>query len=283
MRAVDLSFSRVSPDWCRIRRLEGFDMFIQCLWLGGHQDNSGIRAVAQANLKDAREAGFITAGYLNTNPWFEAAISLAEAQRNAGAEWDSLAYVFNDVEIDGVTEAQIKAHCEAITAAQKKISIYSAKWFWDKIGNPKWPWLLDYPLWAAQYDGDPKAPIRLFGPWKEVFGKQYQGTTNLDGVSVDLNEFDLTVEENDMPDPIFQDPAGRQAQVGVAGKHEIGNPEHAAALITGGAKVVSVSAALFDEIPGVRDVTGGTVALDQAALDAIAKAVNDELAKRQQT
>ncbi len=221
MNGIDVSFSRVSPAWCQHRVAEGVRVFVQCLWTGGYQAHPGIRAVAEANLKDAREAGMITAGYLNTNPWFPANISLIEAERNANTEWDRIGenapgwhpfaggVVFNDVEISGVTEAQIKEHCEAITGAGKKTAIYSARWFWTgHLGNAQWPWLLDYDIWAADYDHDPDiASAALFGPWSkaDVIGKQYEGTVDVEGVDIDRNIFDLaffgdsgTGQEDDM-------------------------------------------------------------------------------------
>ena len=195
MKGIDVSFSRVSPVWCQKRVSEGYRVFVACLWTGGYQSKPGIMAVSEANLRDAREAGMITAGYLNTNPWWPASTSLNEAKLAAGAEWEKIPIVFNDVEIPAVTEAQIKAHCEAITGAGKRTAIYSARWFWTGpyMGNPQWPWLKDYKIWNAYYDGDPdidfgKAP---WGPWTvaDVIGEQYGGT-DIEGVTVDWNTFD---------------------------------------------------------------------------------------------
>lgn len=168
---------------------EGYRVFVQNLWPGGYANPI---TVAESNLRQAREAGLIPCGYINTNPWFSANISLLEAKANAGAEWEHLAVVFNDIEIAGVNEAQCRQHTEAIVAEGKRTAIYSAKWFWDSIGNPQWPWLKSYGVWVADYDGDPNiATSRLFGPWAldDVVGKQYTNTTDLAGVSVDINEF----------------------------------------------------------------------------------------------
>lgn len=208
MKGLDVSFSRISKEWAVRRVTEGYRVFVACLWTGGYKSKPGIVAVAEANLRDARDAGMITAGYLNTNPWFDAAVSLNEAKIAAGAEWDRLGIVFNDVEIPGVTEVQIKSHCEAITGAGKRPAIYSASWFWSgKLGNPKWDWLRAYKVWNAYYDGDPdidfnKAP---WGPWTsaDVIGEQYGGT-DIEGVTIDWNVFDEAFftpqpEEDDMP------------------------------------------------------------------------------------
>lgn len=196
---LDVSFARISRAWADRRAAEGVRIFVQNLFTGGYQNNAGIKAVAEANLCDARGAGLITAGYLNTNPWWGARQSLNTARVNAGAEWPGLAAVLNDVEIAGVTEAHVKEQCEAIVGAGKLTAIYSARWYWaGHLGDAQWPWLKAYRIWAADYDGDPRiAATTLYGPWSmaDVMGKQYAGTMNIEGVDADLNTFDLSFFE----------------------------------------------------------------------------------------
>lgn len=207
MRVLDASFSALPPGWAAARKAEGYGAFIQCLWPGGYANRI---TTAEGNLRQAREAGLIPCGYINTNPWFPSGVSIAEAKKNAGAEWAHLPVVFNDIEITGVTEAHCKAHTDAVVAEGKRTAIYSAKWFWDTLGNPQWPWLKQHGVWVADYDGDPNiATSRLFGPWTlaDVVGKQYTNTTDIGGVSVDINEFrdnffqapGQAPEEDDMP------------------------------------------------------------------------------------
>jgi len=44
------------------------------------------------------------------------------------------------------------------------------------------------PLWYAHYDHSPSfADFTPFSSWKTPFAKQYAGTTNMCGGSVDLN------------------------------------------------------------------------------------------------
>jgi hypothetical protein len=196
MNGIDVSFSRASAGWFVNRSLEGVKVFVQCLWTGGFLNNESLKSVAERNLRNAREAGLITAGYLNTNPWWSPTVSLTAAKNNAGAEWDKISIVFNDVELPGIDEGHIKAHCDAIEGAGKKTAIYSARWFWDgHLGNPTWPWLKQYKIWVADYDGDPNfSTALLFGPWTvgDIIGKQYRGTTDVEGVQVDFNNFDLS-------------------------------------------------------------------------------------------
>lgn len=59
-------------------------------------------------------------------------------------------------------------------------------------------------------------------------------------------------EDSNLPDPIFKTPSGKRAQVGVAGKHPIGDDEHERALIAGGAKVVTISERLWNLLAVVK-------------------------------
>ena len=160
--------------------------------------------MAEANLEDFANAGFFIGGYINANPWYDIDVCLENARLNAGGMWDILTVVAVDVELDGIIEADIKDMCAAVRSAGKKDPIYSAAWFWrDRLGNPVWPWLKEHKIWEAYYDSDPDIDFlsRRFGPWElaDVCGEQYQGTTKIDGVAVDLNLFDLSYwQENDM-------------------------------------------------------------------------------------
>ena len=52
------------------------------------------------------------------------------------------------------------------------------------MGN--WETFTDMPLWDANYSQPDFVP---YGGWTERYGHQYQGTTMLDGVQVDLSRF----------------------------------------------------------------------------------------------
>lgn len=210
VNGLDCSFSRISPQWAQERLGEGWKVFVQCLWTGGYLNNPAIRSVAELNLRDARDAGMIISGYINANPWFPASESIREAKKNAGATWHNLDVVFVDVEIPQTTLVQVRELCEALKADGKRVSIYSARWFWKgTLGNPTDPWLLEYPLWNAFYDNSPDIdfPANPYGPWNSVIGEQYQNTTNLGNVNVDLNVFEdsffsgggsIPIQEDDM-------------------------------------------------------------------------------------
>lgn len=196
---LDLSFSRAPRDWWRRRYADGFRVMVQCLWTGTLSPEP-----ARENLRDARLEGFVTAGYAVVNRLL-AATTLERALAAAGDEWPRLAAVFIDVEVDGVREATIRDSLEAVSAAGKRAAIYSARWFWaGHLGDPQWPWLLGYRIWNAYYDGEPDLDFERapWGPWSaaNVAGEQYTGTTNIEGVDVDLDRFDLEffTREDDM-------------------------------------------------------------------------------------
>jgi len=196
VKGFDIAFSRLSRPWLKARYLEGNRVIVQNLWTGGYGNNARLREIAEANLADAYAEGFLIAGYANANPWYPVYKCMAEIKLNAGKMWDVLRVVAEDVEIPLVTEAQVHDLCLALEGEGKLVPIYSAAWFWkETIGNPTWPWAKEHKLWEAYYDYDPDIDFlnRRFGPWElaDIMGEQYQGTTILDGVDVDLNIFDL--------------------------------------------------------------------------------------------
>lgn len=191
---LDVAFSATTLEWWQARYAEGYQIMSQDLWTGGYSNNRRLFEVAEPNLRNAREAGFICFGYVNAGPWYPADTALLLARQNAGREWSQLSRVAVDVEIEGVTEDHVWDLCEALKADGKQVCLYSARWFWvDKLGNPQWEWLKEYPLWNAFYDSDQDIdfPSARYGPWANVIGEQYQGTTDIDGVEVDLNSFDI--------------------------------------------------------------------------------------------
>src|SRR5216117_3643701 len=90
VKGLDVSFSATTADWWLRRAAEGYRAMSQCLWTGGFENNAGIRAVAESNLRFAREAGFACSGYINAAPpnWWSDDVALTESAKNADAEWE---------------------------------------------------------------------------------------------------------------------------------------------------------------------------------------------------
>src|SRR3989337_1290427 len=85
MKGLDLSFAKPPLDWWQRRKAEGYRIAFICLWTGGYAGNAGIKAVAETNLRNARLAGLIVAGYANASPptWWPLATQVAEIRNHA--------------------------------------------------------------------------------------------------------------------------------------------------------------------------------------------------------
>src|SRR3989304_4811224 len=156
MKGLDISFARPPLDWWQRRRAEGFEVIFQCLWTGGYAGNEGIRAVAATNLRNARLAGLIVAGYANASPptWWPLATQVAEIRANAGSEWAALDRIAIDLEISGLTMERAFELADALAAEGKRTDIgYTARWFWvGHFGHSVDPRALRSMLWPAKYD-----------------------------------------------------------------------------------------------------------------------------------
>jgi hypothetical protein len=153
---------------------------------------------AFSNIEALARAGLAIAAYVVANP----ALPLRVYEDIARLAKDfPLRAVFVDIEPTEtipariLTESALRAICEKVCETfSLPTGIYTGAWVWSRLGNPKWPWLRDFPLWTARYDGRFDLPAReSYGPdgWR-VVGKQFRGTTRTSNwlVSVDLNAFD---------------------------------------------------------------------------------------------
>ena len=201
---LDGSFTggKVVPvEWFQRRHAEGYRVWAQCVWTGGYAGNDGIKRVASGNLLNAEAGGLEIMAYANASPptWWPLARQMQEIKTNCGAAWERLQLLPVDVEIPGITHARVAELADALLAAGKNQAIevlYTARWFWvGHMGDSKSIAWRRFRLWSAHYDWNPDIDFghHLYGPWPlvELIGEQYQGTTRLDGVDVDLNVFDV--------------------------------------------------------------------------------------------
>jgi uncharacterized protein CbrC (UPF0167 family) len=189
---LDASFSRIDWDAVLGALPERPRVYVQCLWTGGFAYYQTLLQVAEHNLRGARERGIITAGYINASPWFPAELCFEKGRQAAGAEWGRLSRLAVDVELPGIRLADVKRLCE-LCAQHRPTCIYTGRWFWvGHMNNAQDAWLLNYPLWAAQYDGQFNLNIVPYGPsgWR-VVGKQYGGG-QVAGSEFDWNAFDMS-------------------------------------------------------------------------------------------
>src|SRR3972149_4188548 len=197
MKVLDVAFSPISLSWCKARKAEGWEGLIQNLWTGGYAGNDGLKSVARNNLTNAKAAGMKIAAYANASPpdWWSIDIQIKEIKANAGSMWDQLENIAIDVEIPKITLARVYELAGALTTLGKTVNVlYTARWVWTgHMGNREDAAWRRWKLWSAHYDWNPDIDFAgsPYGPWTlaDVVGEQYQGTTNLGGVSVDLNIF----------------------------------------------------------------------------------------------
>lgn len=186
-QALDISFGAqfVTPQWCKDRIADGWELLIVNLWAGATDMPYAERA-----LRYWREAGGRTQAYFAINGSRQPLGHFNKAFLAAGEEWPYLERVWVDCEIDGVLVDQVRGALELVKATQKPTGIYTAYWFWtEHMGNTDD--FADYPLWNAFYDGDPDIDFSryLYGGWSmdKLYLEQYQGTTDISGVECDLN------------------------------------------------------------------------------------------------
>src|SRR5574341_1944407 len=101
---------------------------------------------------------------------------------------------------------------------------------------------------VAQVRAAASAPLPVAGHRTWAL-PEYPTSCPGDRLNARLSELEHYQEDSDMPDPVFREPDGTQAQVGLLGKHSIGNAAHAEGLIAGGAKLVDVPAGTLAGIP----------------------------------
>jgi hypothetical protein len=193
---IDLSFSDVAKagtDWLDSLPHGRPAIAVQNLFTGWATPRPAF-----SNIEALARAGLAVAAYVVANPALPLRVYEDIARR---AKDFPLRAVFVDIEPTEtipahiLTENALRAICEKVREAfGLPTGIYTGAWVWSRLGNPKWPWLADFPLWTARYDGRFDLPAReSYGPegWR-VVGKQFRGTTRTASwlVSVDLNAFD---------------------------------------------------------------------------------------------
>ena len=287
MKALDLSFSSASIAWCQAQKVAGWALLIQNLWTG-----VSTPSPARANLANAWQAGMLTAGYTVVNN-LSGVTAINKAATAAGPEWAHLAFVSVDVEVT-TTAAIVREAVDGLRAQGKKVCIYTGGWFWNRF-NLAGHDFSDVPCWLADYDGNSAmdtAPLAKLGP---VIGKQYKNSHDLGGVTVDANTFNASFiqEESDMPKMRFvKAPTGPEWVTNGVFKMGITDDQIKTDLVNLGLAepgTLTVAQVFVDwlidypkDMGGLNTRMDALAASADADLAAIAKAVNDELARRQQ-
>lgn len=70
----------------------------------------------------------------------------------------------------------------------QSVGIYTSYYNWQSIVGLGWTGVSQYPLWYAHYDNNPSfSDFTSFGGWSRPSIKQYNGSSTICGVGVDLN------------------------------------------------------------------------------------------------
>jgi len=207
IRALDLSVysGPTSAKWMRDRYAEGWRLAVIGSW-HGNSTNPYVRD----QMGYARTAGMKIATYIALSSWHSGDEQVQEARYAIGDYWPELEFVALDMELPGLLAIDLVDALREVGSSPRPI-IYSGYWWWT-------PWARDHisslwrdiPAWVAYYDGlaqmssstptgihmNALRPLTGLGP---IIGKQYAGTTIIDGVAVDLNVFDASfLKEDDM-------------------------------------------------------------------------------------
>lgn len=193
--AVDMSFDSLSLDEANLLKLAGVKVIVQCLWTAAQQPPSRVE-----NLRVAQQAGFTEPGYAIGG---YASINSSQAgdwhmeQAISGVPQDllqNLVKIVVDVELQGIKVADIRKAVNYIHGIGKPRDLYTSYNVWMNyldVRNPQE--FSDCGLWNAFWDNHPDFdfPTLLFGDWQphQVWGEQWSGGTNVQGVFVDRNQF----------------------------------------------------------------------------------------------
>ncbi len=193
--AVDMSFDRLSLDEAKLLKLAGVRVLVQALWTAAQQPPLRVE-----NLRVAEQAGFTEPGY--------AIGGYASINANQPGDWHmdqaiagipqdllgKLKKIAVDVELRGIKVVDIRKAISYIHDTGKPRDIYTSYNVWMNyldVRNPQN--FTDCGLWNAFWDNNPDFdfPSLTYGGWRpnQVWGEQWSGGTNVQGVFVDRNQF----------------------------------------------------------------------------------------------
>lgn len=184
---VDVSFDQIDPPEATLLKGAGVKVGVQCLYTGAARP-----AVRVANLRNLAAAGIKIAGYASITGQGGAQSMQAARADMPNDLWDSLSWVFVDVEWPTNTLAQVTEAIATLSAMGKAGAVYTSYNQWHNVmGNPPHP--AGSKLWNAYWDGDADFdyPSLPFGGWptEDVIAEQWSGGTNVPGAFADRNQF----------------------------------------------------------------------------------------------
>lgn len=164
----------------------GTEVAVVGAWHGG-----SANPYAESNLRDARNAGKITATYCVVTAAGSAPGHMDNCRAAAGDEWQYLNFVAVDAETPGLTVSQIISALQRVQDLGGRAVLYSGCWYVNGYlaGQDLTP-LAAWPYWNAHYDGDPDVDYPGCIPDAPLMGEQYEGSGTRWGIWSDINVFD---------------------------------------------------------------------------------------------
>ena len=186
LSGVDVS-SAVDAFTCL--RSSGYDFAIT----RGYQSFGQVDPTAKQNIANAKGAGI---QYVDV--YLFPCYPCGDPATQANQLWAALGGTFGTVWLDietyqwssnlAANQAFITTLANTLAGHGAKIGIYSSYYNWEAIVGLSWTGMSKYPLWYAHYDDNPSfSDFVAFGGWTKPNIKQYNGSSTVCGVGVDLD------------------------------------------------------------------------------------------------
>lgn len=210
MKLLD-TWIRNDRAWCRAVKADGWGGLVQGAFSGGLAKPlyPEMRDHCEEALRNARLEGMVTGAYTNAAPWRSPQFWFDKTVEHIGAELEHLSFLVVDHELhEGArpTDEDMREFIRLLKTLGKPLIGYSADWFLGMRAAHGFQtrFALD-GYWYAHYDRDPTLGTPAWPMAPRIVGKQYRGSTTIQGKTVDLNEFDdawiaeiALAEEDDM-------------------------------------------------------------------------------------
>jgi len=170
-------------------KTKGYDFAI----IRGYQSNGAVDPNAARTIANAKAAKI---DYVDT--YFFPCVPCGNPAGQATTFWNELGGKFGTVWLDievyhwssnhEDNQRFISTLADTLAAKGAKIGIYTNLYNWGSIVGSGWSAMSKYPLWYAHYDNSPSfSDFEAFGGWKKPAIKQYNGSSDVCGTSVDLD------------------------------------------------------------------------------------------------
>lgn len=188
VKGVDVS--QLTKEFGCLHR-DGYDFAI----VRGFMSTGAVDPNARASIDNAKAAGIP-----HIDVYLFPCVPCDDAARQADELWSALGGHFGTVWLDIETfhwssdksrnQAFISTLASTLKAKGARVGIYTNYYNWESIVGLDWSDMKEHPLWYAHYDDDASfKDFERFGGWDSPAMKQYAGSTDVCGASVDLNYY----------------------------------------------------------------------------------------------